>query len=99
MKAAVVTGGHLVLESVDADTQIILNSSSSLMLAELGISTGTIDPTNLIDEKKESNNTIGLAPGGSGNSEAGSPRHSSHSPLRSGRSSRAPAELPASASS
>jgi len=50
MKAAVTTGGHLVLESVDADTQIDINSSSPLMLAELGISTGTVDPTNLLTQ-------------------------------------------------
>ena len=50
MKAAVISGGHLVLESVDADTQITINSSSSLMLAELGISTGTVDPTNLLTQ-------------------------------------------------
>ena len=50
MKAAVITGGHLVLESVDADTQIVLNSSSPLMLAELGLSTGTVDPTNLLTQ-------------------------------------------------
>jgi len=29
MKPAVITGGHLVLESVDADTAITINSSSS----------------------------------------------------------------------
>ncbi len=50
MKPAVITGGHLVLESVNADTQIAINSSSPLMLAELGISTGTVDPTNLITQ-------------------------------------------------
>ena len=50
MQAAVITGGHLVLQSVDADTQIAINSSSPLMLAELGISTGTVDPTNLITQ-------------------------------------------------
>jgi flagellar hook protein FlgE len=50
MKPAVITGGHLVLESVNADTQITINSSSSLMLAELGISTGAVDPTNLLTQ-------------------------------------------------
>jgi flagellar hook protein FlgE len=50
MKPAVITGGHLVLESVDADTAITINSSSPLMLAELGISTGTVDPTNLLTQ-------------------------------------------------
>ena len=50
MKPAVITGGHLVLESVDADTQITINSSSPLMLAELGLSTGTVDPTNLLTQ-------------------------------------------------
>jgi flagellar hook protein FlgE len=50
MQAAVITGGNLVLESTDADTQIAINSSSSLMLAELGISTGTVDPTNLLTQ-------------------------------------------------
>jgi flagellar hook protein FlgE len=50
MKPAVLSGGHLVLESVDADTQIVVNSSSPLMLAELGISTGTVDPTNLLTQ-------------------------------------------------
>ena len=50
MKATIVTGGRLVLESVDADTQITINSSSPLMLAELGISTGTVDPTNLLTQ-------------------------------------------------
>ncbi len=50
MKPAIITGGHLVLESVDADTQITINSSSPLMLAELGLSTGTVDPTNLLTQ-------------------------------------------------
>ena len=50
MQAAVITGGRLVLESVNADTQITINSSSPLMLAELGISTGTVDPTNLLTQ-------------------------------------------------
>ncbi len=50
MQAAVITGGHLVLESVDADTAITINSSSPLMLAELGLSTGTVDPTNLLTQ-------------------------------------------------
>ena len=50
MQAAVITGGRLVLESTNADTQITINSSSSLMLAELGISTGTVDPTNLLTQ-------------------------------------------------
>jgi flagellar hook protein FlgE len=50
MKPAVITGGHLVLESVDADTQITINSASPPMLAELGISTGAVDPTNLLTQ-------------------------------------------------
>ena len=50
MKPAVITAGHLVLESVNADTQIQISSSSPLMLAELGISTGTVDPTNLLTQ-------------------------------------------------
>jgi flagellar hook protein FlgE len=55
MKPAVITGGHLVLESVDADTPITINSSSPLMLAELGISTGTVDPTNLLTQSAVGN--------------------------------------------
>ena len=50
MKPAVITGGHLVLESVDADTAITINSASPPMLAELGISTGVVDPTNLLTQ-------------------------------------------------
>src|SRR2546421_2105342 len=50
MKPAVITAGHLLLESVNADTQIQISSSSPLMLAELGISTGTVDPTNLLTQ-------------------------------------------------
>jgi flagellar hook protein FlgE len=50
MKPAVITGGHLVLESVDADTAITINSASPPMLAELGLSTGTVDPTNLLTQ-------------------------------------------------
>jgi flagellar hook protein FlgE len=56
MKPAVITGGNLVLESVDADTQIAINSSSPLMLAELGIATGTVDPTNLLTQSAAGNN-------------------------------------------
>src|SRR5947209_5457407 len=56
MKPAVITGGHLVLENTDADTQITINSSSPLMLAELGISTGTVDPTNLLTQSAVGNN-------------------------------------------
>jgi len=55
MKPAVITSGHLVLESVDADTQITINSSSPLMLAELGISTGAVDPTNLLTQSAVGN--------------------------------------------
>jgi len=44
-----------VLESVDADTQITINSSSPLMLAELGISTGAVDPTNLLTQSAVGN--------------------------------------------
>jgi len=55
MKATVITGGRLVLESADADTQITIGSSSPLMLAELGISTGTVDPTNLLTQSAVGN--------------------------------------------
>ncbi len=50
MQAAVITGGRLVLESVDAETQIDITSSSPLALAELGLQVGTIEPTNLLTQ-------------------------------------------------
>src|SRR3954468_8187182 len=55
MKPAVITSGHLVLESTDADTPITINSASPPMLAELGISTGTVDPTNLLTQSAVGN--------------------------------------------
>jgi flagellar hook protein FlgE len=56
MKAAVITGGHLVLESTNADTQIVLASTDTAMMGELGISAGTVDPTNLLTQSAVGNN-------------------------------------------
>jgi flagellar hook protein FlgE len=51
MKAAVIDGtGHLVLESTDADTQITIAGSAPATLTELGLSVGTVDPTNLLTQ-------------------------------------------------
>jgi flagellar hook protein FlgE len=42
--------GHLQLQSVDADTTLVIASGSAAMLAELGLSTGTTQPTNLLTQ-------------------------------------------------
>jgi flagellar hook protein FlgE len=44
------TSGHLVLESVDADTTIVIAGSAPATLAELGLSVGTVQPTNLLTQ-------------------------------------------------
>ncbi|MEX0840790.1 MAG: flagellar hook-basal body complex protein [Xanthobacteraceae bacterium] len=43
-------GGHLVLTSTDADTGLTIASGSTAMLAELGLSVGTTQPTNLLTQ-------------------------------------------------
>ena len=51
MLAATFDGsGHLVLESSSADNAIDLASSSPTVMAELGLSVGTIKPTNLLTQ-------------------------------------------------
>ena len=43
--------GHLVLDSVDADTNIVVASGSTTStLTELGLPVGTADPTNLLTQ-------------------------------------------------
>jgi flagellar hook protein FlgE len=42
--------GDLVLKSTDADTNLVIGGSASSMLAELGISLGTVKPTNLLTQ-------------------------------------------------
>jgi flagellar hook protein FlgE len=42
--------GHLVLTSTSADTAITVASGSTAMLAELGLSVGTTQPTNLLTQ-------------------------------------------------
>jgi flagellar hook protein FlgE len=42
--------GHLVLQSVNADTSITIASGSPSLLAELGLATGTTQPTNLLTQ-------------------------------------------------
>jgi flagellar hook protein FlgE len=44
------TSGHLVLESVDTDTQIEIGGSATATLSELGLSVGIVDPTNLLTQ-------------------------------------------------
>jgi flagellar hook protein FlgE len=42
--------GHVVLTSADADTDIVIASGSTAMMAELGLSVGTTKPTNLLTQ-------------------------------------------------
>jgi flagellar hook protein FlgE len=42
--------GHVVLTSANADTDIVLASGSTAMMAELGLSVGTTKPTNLLTQ-------------------------------------------------
>jgi flagellar hook protein FlgE len=42
--------GHVVLTSTDADTAVVVASASTAMLAELGLSVGTTQPTNLLTQ-------------------------------------------------
>jgi flagellar hook protein FlgE len=42
--------GHVVLTSSDADTDIVIASGSTAMMAELGLSVGTTKPTNLLTQ-------------------------------------------------
>jgi flagellar hook protein FlgE len=42
--------GHIVLTSADADTDIDIASGSTAMMAELGLSVGTTQPTNLLTQ-------------------------------------------------
>src|SRR5581483_5131245 len=42
--------GHIVLTSTDADTPLTIASGSTAMLAELGLSVGTAQPTNLLTQ-------------------------------------------------
>ncbi|MEJ0077565.1 MAG: hypothetical protein WDO17_19450 [Alphaproteobacteria bacterium] len=44
------TGGHLVLESSSSDNAIDIASTSPTVLAELGLSVGTVKPTNLLTQ-------------------------------------------------
>ena len=44
------SGGHLVLTSTDADTQIDVSSASTSLMAELGISVGITKPVNLLTQ-------------------------------------------------
>jgi flagellar hook protein FlgE len=51
MQAATLdVSNHLVLQSLDADTAIDIGSSSASLLSELGLSVGTVDPTNLLTQ-------------------------------------------------
>jgi flagellar hook protein FlgE len=42
--------GHIVLTSANADTDIVIASASTAMMAELGLSVGTTKPTNLLTQ-------------------------------------------------
>jgi flagellar hook protein FlgE len=42
--------GHIVLTSANADTNIVIASASTAMMAELGLSVGTTQPTNLLTQ-------------------------------------------------
>jgi flagellar hook protein FlgE len=42
--------GHIVLQSTDADTAIVVGGSATSLLAELGLSVGTTNPTNLLTQ-------------------------------------------------
>ena len=51
MQAATLDGtNHLVLQSTSSDTPIDITSASPSLIAELGISVGTTDPTNLLTQ-------------------------------------------------
>jgi flagellar hook protein FlgE len=51
LKPAVLdSGGHLVLESVDADTTIDVGGAATSTLAELGLPVGIVQPTNLLTQ-------------------------------------------------
>ncbi|MDB5600992.1 MAG: hypothetical protein JWN71_3036 [Xanthobacteraceae bacterium] len=60
------SAGHLVLTSGDADTQVVIASSATALMAELGVSVGTTQPTNLLTQSSVAQGqtldvTIGLA--------------------------------------
>jgi flagellar hook protein FlgE len=48
--ASLDASGHLVLTSADADTAIAITGSATSLLAELGLSVGTTNPTNLLTQ-------------------------------------------------
>ena len=55
MSAATFDGtGHLVLASTSADQAIAIGSTSPNLVSELGISVGTVDPTNLLTQSAAS---------------------------------------------
>jgi flagellar hook protein FlgE len=59
MQAAIQnSSGDLVLKSADADTDLVIGGSSSSTLAELGISVGTVKPTNLLTQNTVSQGQI-----------------------------------------
>jgi flagellar hook protein FlgE len=48
--AVIDSAGHLELTSVNADTTIVIGGTGTAVLAELGLTTGTINPTNLLTQ-------------------------------------------------
>lgn len=48
--ASIDATGHLVMTSQNADTKVVIASSDTAMLAELGVSVGTTQPTNLLTQ-------------------------------------------------
>ena len=48
--AVIDSGGRLELNSTNADTQITIGGTGTAVLAELGLTTGTINPTNLLTQ-------------------------------------------------
>ena len=51
LKPAVLdSGGHLVLESVDADTPIVIGGAATSTLGGTRLAVGTVDPTNLLTQ-------------------------------------------------
>jgi flagellar hook protein FlgE len=51
MQAATLdAGNHLVLRSTNADTQLTIAGTGTAVLDELGLTTGTIEPTNLLTQ-------------------------------------------------
>jgi flagellar hook protein FlgE len=51
MQAATLdAGGHLVLRSTNADTEITIAGTGTDVLDELGLTTGTVEPTNLLTQ-------------------------------------------------